>query len=115
MVVMKNLYSLYKDYPNYKLTKNIKTRIELWLKYNEELTIEKLAKKIPFFEVNNFLYKNENGEKKRIKSLKYYFINDNIVKTIFKNHVLDITKLLLLKWENNGEFEYRLTYELILD
>lgn len=113
-IVLKNMYDIYDTYKNYELLKKIKNKINLWLEFDENLTIEKLSNKIEFFEVKNHSYQNKNWNLYKIKSINFYSINDENIENIIFNPNIDISKMTLFKWYNEDwNFEYRLSYDII--
>jgi len=111
-LVNKNLYNLYEKYKDYPLMYKVKNKIFLWLSYDENITLEKLSKKLPFYEVINNSY-IDNWVKKNIKSLNYYNLTQENLETVIINPKVNLENMVLLKWINkNQEVEYRLAYDL---
>ncbi len=113
-LALKNLYNIYEKYENYSLMSKIKNRIFLWLWYDEDLTIEKLSNKIPYFEVDTNYTFLQNWIKKQIKSLNYYQINENNIEDVALNSKVSLENMILFKWNNkNWGYDYRLAYDVI--
>ncbi|MDP5039038.1 MAG: hypothetical protein NWP80_01165, partial [Candidatus Gracilibacteria bacterium] len=114
-IVISRYLELYPKYSEYYLMKRYKDLYELGFSYDEEITIENFLEKIDYIEVkdNTFL---ENNQLKQIKSLRYYELTLNNIINIINNPDLSIKDLKLLKWYNsNGNFDYKLAYELTLN
>lgn len=111
-IVMKNLYEIYEKYKNYPLLLNVKNRISLWLKYDDELSIDLLKEKIQFYEVNNNTFYDENGIKYKILWFDYFIINNWNIDDILIND-LNLNNVKFFKWKNkNWNIEYILAFNL---
>lgn len=111
-IVLKNMYELYDKYSEYIVMKNIGKRKDLWLKYYENLTLEKLKKSVWFYEVNNFTFYDKDWYSKRIASLKYYSTDDETLNLLLNDRKIDFKNLTLLKWTDSKWTEYRLAYDI---
>lgn len=114
-LVIKNMYNLYEKYKYYPLMNKIKNKIFLWLKYDEKINLEILSKKIPYFEVNNSSFLTD-WNKKTIKSLNYYLINDKNIEDIVLNPKINLEGMYLFKWrKTDWTFDFRLSYDLVIN
>lgn len=124
-IVLKNMYTIYEKYKNYALMSKVKNRIKLWLKYDDDLTINTLKEKLPFYEVNNYIFYDNSGKKYLIAELdnsgkkylitevKYYVLNDWNIDDILIDNNIDLNNAKLLKWRTESwSIEYRLAYNL---
>ncbi|MDD5769713.1 MAG: transglutaminase domain-containing protein [Candidatus Gracilibacteria bacterium] len=111
-LVLKNMYEIYDKYKNYPLMSKIGKRISLGLKYDDNLTLDILKQKLPFYEVNNNLFYDKDGNKYLIYSLKYYNLNDLALENVFDLGI-DLNQTKLFKWtDKNGNIDYRLAYDI---
>jgi hypothetical protein len=115
-IVLKNMYDIYEKYKDYPLMAKVKNRIELWLKYDDDLTIDILKEKLPFYEVNNYVFYDKNWNKRIIISLNYVVLDQNNIDAIIDN-ILDSNFNLkdskIFKWyDKSWNSEYRLAYNL---
>lgn len=114
-LVKQNIASFLAKYwsSNYNLLDPYTFRKQYWLKPLEDLSIEKIKKFFPYYEVDNFSYTDELGRKKYIKKLVYYTINDNDVEKIIKQFDYNIKDLYLFKWKTQeGNIEYRIGHNV---
>lgn len=109
-IVSQNLYNLYDRYKNYPLLQKIKNKKELWFAYDEKITLEKLLKRLPVYEVrdNRFQY---NGYEFVLKSYRAYILDNQDIELILSQDTLNLDEVFLLhiKWE------YRLAYDVIFE
>lgn len=114
-LVIKNMYNFYEKYKNYPLMNKIKNKIFLWLRYDEQITLEILSKKIPYFEVNNFSF-TKDWIKKTIKSLNYYLLNSDNIEDVVLNPKINLDGMYLFKWKKTDwTFDFRLAYDIIVN
>ncbi len=116
-IVNKNLYNLVTKYKNswYNLIKYSLMLYNNWLSYNDP-TISELTNLIVTYEVNwsdmTFL---KDWKKINIKKFNYYKLLDSNIKDILKTIKYDLNNKYIFKWDLwNGNYEYRLVYELEL-
>jgi len=93
---------------NYNILKPYVFKQKYWFETKETITIEKLKKVIPYFEVNDYKYIDNNIEIS-IKDSDYYTISDSNIESILEKVWYDIEWLILFKWDN---WTYRLAYKI---
>lgn len=116
-IAEKNLFDVYDKYSNFALAKTIKNKIDLWFSYNDEITVEALWQKIDTLDITseiNVMYYFENGQKKYIKSINYYPLNNENLVWVMKNYNIEISKLKIWKFSSNWKIFYWLIYNLTL-
>lgn len=112
-IVLKNMYDMYEKYKTYPLMMKIKNRLDLWLQYDDELTLSKLQEKVSFSEVKNYVFYDENGKKYMIAGLNFYVLNDNDLESILFDSNVNIAKSKFFHWyDKNGKSEYRFAYNI---
>ena len=112
-------YKLVKKYgKKYNLLDLYYKKDLLWIRAGEEISIEKLKKSIPYYEVSNYGFIDENGKKRQISSINYFSVKDDnkdlntLIDSIDLKY-LENGDLKILKWNMwNGKYEYRLAYIL---
>lgn len=78
------------------------------LKYDDVLTIEKLKKIIPYFEVKDYKY-SDNWIEKIISTLDFYTITDKNIESLLTQVNYKMDWYILFKWE---DWTYRLGYNV---
>lgn len=112
-IALKNMYIIYENYKNYALMSKVKNRIELWLKYDDELTLDTLKEKLPFYEVNNYIFYDKNWNKYMIAWLNYFVLDKTNLDSILFDSNINLKDSKMFKWyDKNWNLEYRLAYNL---
>lgn len=109
-LIKSNLSKLVSKYKNkdYLLLKPFIFRENNSLTYNEDITIEKLKNILPYFEVNNYQY-TENNELKTITNLNYYTIDDSNIEVLLDQINYNLDSYVLFNWDN---ISYRLANDI---
>lgn len=113
-LVKKNRTFLINKYKweNYNILKPFIFRVENNLNPYETITIKKLQNILPFYEINDFSF-NFNWEKKIIKHLQYYTLQDNLLEPLLEQLNYNLDNYSLFKWQlDNWQLEYRLGYNI---
>jgi len=93
---------------NYLLLKPFTFRNTYGLSYDENISLETLKNILPFYEVNEFSYVEENTTKK-ITHIDYYKVDNNNIEILLEQLNYTVDGLVLFSWDNG---EYRLSYKL---
>lgn len=115
-MVEKNLYAILDDfYPGqYRLLNSFSIKEQLGIVPWETLTIEKLKKNIPYYDISSDLrFTDEKWTTRRVTSVKYYLPTDDNLESVINTLWDQILDTVLFKWDLGwGQYEYRLAYEL---
>lgn len=115
LLVNKNLYKLVSKYKNnwYNILKYSILLYDNWLNYNEKINYNTLKNLINSIEVNwSDLSYIIDWEKKYIKKLMYYKLEENSIDSILKAINYDISNKYIIKWNfTDWTWEYRLAYQ----
>ena len=112
-ISLKNMYTIYEKFKNYKILNKIKVRKYLGLNEDDDLNMDYIINNIPFYNVANFSFKDDLWMINRISSLKYYPINNKNLELVLFGLDIDLSKVMFFKWyDNNWNYEYRLWYDL---
>lgn len=114
LLVAKKFYDVAKLYKNsdYLILKPYIAKINLWLKFNEKLDLSKAKNIFSYMEVNSdYSYYDKSGNKKYIKNILYYKVDDTNLETTFAQiFSYNTSWVYLLKWNLwNWKYEYRLS------
>jgi hypothetical protein len=92
----------------------IRTDFGIWVW--QEITIETLKNQLTYYEVaKNFRFQDENGNTKSVASLRYYKVENSNIDWIIDVLWDDFVNSTLLYWElEDGQYEYRLAYEITI-
>lgn len=113
-----NLSKLVDTYQNkwYNLLKPFDFRKKYNIAYNKDITPQVLKDIIPYYEVDGktFSFVDESGNKKYIRWVNYYTIDNTTAETALMELDFDTNDLYLFAWKKeNGDIEYRLSYDVI--
>lgn len=114
-IIDNNLKDLSKKYKgsNYLLLKPYDFQDKYWVEDLNNVSISTLKTIIPYYEVNEFSYNDENWNNIKIKGLKYYGIDDEIAKTVVSQLNFELDWYYLFKWNLwDWTYEYRLAYNV---
>ncbi|MDD5213695.1 MAG: hypothetical protein PHG82_04695 [Candidatus Gracilibacteria bacterium] len=114
LLVSKRFYDVGKKYKNsnYLILKPYITKINLGLKFNEKLDTSKAIKLFSYLEAkNDYSAVDANGNKKYIKNIIYYKVDNSNLENIFAQvFAYNTAGVYLIKWDlGNGQYEYRLS------
>lgn len=109
-LIQENLAKMAEKYKgtNYLLLKPFTFRNTYGLSYDENISLETLKNILPFYEVNEFSYVEENTTKK-ITHIDYYKVDNNNIEILLEQLNYTVDGLVLFSWDNG---EYRLSYNL---
>lgn len=109
-LIQENLAKMAEKYKgtNYLLLKPFTFRNSYGLSYDENISLETLKNILPFYEVNEFSYVEENITKK-ITHIDYYKVDNNNIEILLEQLNYTVDGLVLFSWDNG---EYRLSYKL---
>ncbi len=114
LIVEKNLFELSEKYRDTNLVKTIFYKKDLWFVAWEKITIEKLKKKMKYFEVKkDYSFIDWKSKKRIIYKIEYFTINDENIWALLMQIKEKFAKSYLLKFEQkNGSFKYYLAFVL---
>lgn len=109
-IIQENLQNLLSKYENqnYLLLESLQFKRKNNIGFDEKITIEKLKKFIPYFEVSNYKYLENNSEI-IIQDIDFFTINDSNIELLLEQINYNFDWYKLFKWDN---WDYRLAYNI---
>lgn len=101
--VEKNIYNIYDKYKNdsYNILKIVKLKKELWLKAEQEISIENIVKKFWFYKMDKNWKINIDWKEKYIEKMNYFEISDKNINDFLHQIKFDLENYKIFQTDDS--------------